>query len=179
MGDEGQLRQPGSGTKRGCVQLTWEHTDTATWKVGSRAPGLRTPHAQTPSSSSVRLSKVTAKARFAGWSPMDTRPLLTSLSDLVVSAIVTSSGKHGYLHQISLFSVNSSSYRHCMLRDPPTVPGTVMGGHSETKSLEDTAGLGSPPDGPGPGVSWGEGPSGPSGSEAMTGTGLPSDQARG
>ncbi|VCW70076.1 unnamed protein product, partial [Gulo gulo] len=75
-------------------------TDNTTWKVRSNKypgfPDVSIPHQYVPASSSVRFSKVTVKVRFAGWSLMDTRSFLTSMS---ASLVTTISPKHGVLHQ--------------------------------------------------------------------------------
>ena len=99
-------------------------TDTSTFKVGSSESGISIPHPYVPASSSLRLSKVTVKVRFAGQSLMDTRSLLTSLADPPVSTVFH---KQGNLHQNFLFCLNSSWYRHSTLRDPPTMPVTLLG----------------------------------------------------
>ena len=57
---------------------------------------------------------------------MDTRPLLTSFSDTVVSTILHNN-THGDLHQNLELFMNSSRYRHSTLRDPPTMPVTLRG----------------------------------------------------
>ena len=103
-------------------------TDTTMWTAGSsKYPpnhDVSIPHRYIPASSSVRFSKVTVKVRLAGWSLMDTWPFLTSLFDLLVSTVFQ---KHGLLHQYLECSLNCSSYEHCTLRDPPTVPVTEVG----------------------------------------------------
>ena len=55
---------------------------------------------------------------------MDTWPLLTSLSDSLVSTIFH---KHGGVHQNLLSSLNPSWYQHSTLRDPPMMPVTLLG----------------------------------------------------
>ena len=57
---------------------------------------------------------------------MDTRPLLTSLSDSVVFTFLHNN-THGCLHQYLELFMNSSRYRHSTLRDPPTMPLTLRG----------------------------------------------------
>ena len=105
-------------------------TATSTWKVGSRKipsnHDVSIPHRYVPASSFLRLSKVTVKVRFAGWSLMDTRPRVTSVFDSVVSTIFRDN-KHECLHQYLLLFLNFSWYRHFTLRDPPTMPVTLLG----------------------------------------------------
>ena len=101
-------------------------TDTSISKMGSILNGTLIPHRYGPASSSLRFSKVTVKVRFAGWSLMDMRSLVTSLSDFVVSAIFHNN-THGGLHQYLELFMNSSRYRHSTLRDPPTMPLTLRG----------------------------------------------------
>ena len=84
-------------------------TDTSTSKMGSNVDNTLIPHQYVPASSSLRFSKVTVKVRLAGWSLMDTRPLLTSLSDSVVSTILHDN-THGGLHQYLVLFMNSSWY---------------------------------------------------------------------
>ena len=57
---------------------------------------------------------------------MDMWPLVTSLSDFVVSTIFHKN-THGGLHQYLELFMNSSRYRHSTLRDPPTMPLTLRG----------------------------------------------------
>ena len=101
-------------------------TATSTLKVGSNESGTSIPHWYFPASSSLRLSKVTVKVRFSGRSLMDVRPLLTSLTDSVVS-IIFHNNTHGNLHQYLELLMNSFRYRHSTLSDPPTVPVTLLG----------------------------------------------------
>ena len=98
--------------------------DTTMRNTGSRSDGVSIPHQYVPASLSVRFSKVTVKVRSARWSLMDTWPFLTSLSAALVSTIFHT---HRFLHQYLAFSLNLSSYRHCTLRDPPTVPAAELG----------------------------------------------------
>ena len=88
--------------------------------------GTLIPHSYVPASSSLRLFKVTVKVRFAGWSLMDTRPLVTSLCDSVVSTIFGDNKQKG-LHQYLLLLMNFFWYRHSTLRDLPTMPVTLLG----------------------------------------------------
>ena len=101
-------------------------TDTSTSKVGSNLYDTSIPHRYVPASSSLRLSKVTVKVRFAGWSLMDTWPCVTSVFDSVVATIF-GDNKHEFLHQYLLLFLNFSWYRHSTLRDPPTMPLTLWG----------------------------------------------------
>lgn len=101
-------------------------TDTTTWTVGSSENGTVIPHTYVPAWSSLRLSKVTVKVRFAGWSLMDTWPRITSLSGSLVSTVFHGN-KHGALHQYLLLSLYFSAYRHSTLKDPPTTPVTLLG----------------------------------------------------
>ena len=90
------------------------------------------------------------KVRLAGWSLMDTRPLLTFLSDSLVSTIFHGD-THGCLHQYLMLSTNASWYRHSTLRDPPTMPVTLWGplrdkqpGKHKHQIHQVSLGLGSP-----------------------------------
>ena len=84
-------------------------TDTSTSKVGSIVNSTSIPHQYVPASSSLRLSKVTVKVRFAGWSLMDMRSFLTSFSDSVVFTNFHSN-THGGLHQYLELFMNTSLY---------------------------------------------------------------------
>ena len=137
---------------RGGVRGSPGNTTTSTSWVGSTENCAVIPQQYVPASSSVSLSKVTVKVRLAGSSLMDTRPLLTSLADSVVSTMCFHERKHGDLSQYFLSSMYSSSYRHCTLRDPPSMPVTVEGPlrdkqpgrHSESSSSPGGSGSGEP-----------------------------------
>lgn len=88
---------------------------------------MEIPHLYFPASFAERFFKVTVKVRLPGWSRMDTRPLLTSLLEALSVTVSENSGKHGCLHQYLLKASYSFLYRHGTLRDPPTVPVTLLG----------------------------------------------------